>query len=352
MRLLLVLLIIVVSIGQFQADEECTDSELIYHDRIFSIDIHPDQPQLAILSQSGAFIYSIPELNLLHTVECYHFPFSAFIIDWSPDGSQLAIYNDTHTGIKVYDSDTFILDKTLYVENDDSGVVGSEVDSMAWSPSGQYIAIGSPLENFSFRVWDVHTEEIVFADKDLINGDYWNINPQGIQWSGDSRYIAVANSIYGQITIVDFIEQETAQILGSLDEEDIGHLGWNGNFLATSGYQNILRIWDTETWEEQQLPEISAFSLDWNPSSNLIAIAEFPMKLAGKTEGDILIFDMETEEITFSFGNTNNWIQSIQWSANGQYLVTLESEILESHIIVWEVKSGEITSELERIASR
>ncbi len=349
MKKILVLLVFFISFSISNSDDKCPQNELYVHDQIVSMDIHPHEDSVAFMSTSGAYVYSIPDLELLQVITCYDIPFSAYIIDWSPDGSQIAIYNNTHIGIQIYDTETFKLDKTLYALNDDSGIMGSEVDSLSWSPDGKYIAIGSPLENFSFRVWDVQTEEIIYADKDLLNGEYWYINPQGTQWSEDGRYIAIANSFYGEITIVDFIEQETAHLLGLKDEEDIGYMQWNDNHLATGGYQNLLRIWNTDTWEEYQLPNIASYSLAWSPiTPNQLAIAESTLPIARETDGDILIFDVETEEITFSFGDTDNWIQSIQWSPNEQYIITLESEIPESHLIVWDATTGEIIAEVKR----
>jgi len=97
-------------------------------------------------------------------------------LSWSPDGKFL-VSGSTDETVKVWD--------TVSGQEVASFIYGKNIKSVAWSPNGNYVAVGG-WETVSIEIWDVATKQIAatFIDSDSVNT---------VAWSPDSTQLASGN---------------------------------------------------------------------------------------------------------------------------------------------------------------
>lgn len=187
--------------------------------------------RLAINSLDYVVILDVPTGKGVQVLATESYPYSVKNIAWNKDGSRLA----AESGNTI-----FIWDTT----NPDYQLVGtipitpSDIYDMVWNPNDEEIAVsnGSNIE-----IW---------------------------QWNSQTH--SYTNSI---------------SLIGHTD--DIERLDWRANHLASSSFDNTVRVWDTLTWSE--IDKFSSNSL--RPTKNALSLSPDGTQLAYSGQNGELVIE-------------------------------------------------------------
>lgn len=190
-----------------------------------------DDNRLAINSLDYVVILDVPIGKAVQVLATESYPYSVKNIAWNKDGSRLA----AESGNTI-----FIWDTT----NSDYQLVGtipitpSDIYDMVWNPNDEEIAVsnGSNIE-----IW---------------------------QW--DSQRYSYTNSI---------------SLIGHTD--DIERLDWQATHLASSSFDNTVRVWDTLTWSE--IHSFSSNSL--RPTKKALSLSPDGTQLAFSGQNGELVIE-------------------------------------------------------------
>jgi WD40 repeat protein len=208
-------------------------------------------------------------------------------INWSPDGTKLAlasnsidpagVYTQTHN-LNIYDSVT----GDLMLELDTRGEFAVD-----WSPDGDQLLTGG--EGGMVRVWDAQSGEVL---REMVshNSTDWEIIP-GIKdhviatrFSPDGTQ-AASLSFGGSAHIWDVATEEKLMTLEHPPVYVTDQFYWGGTHkvalawspdgdqLATAWYDGVARIWDLDTGEISQVlvgHTSNLIGVDWSPDGVFI----------------------------------------------------------------------------------
>lgn len=259
---------------------------------------------------------------------------SVYAVDWSPDGSQIAIGGgidgcdeNERTPIDTFD----ILIQDAETNEILSRLVGNtcKVVQVKWSPDGTKIASLS-YDETGFRIWDVVTGEILVTNQ---------ISTQGIAsiaWSPDNQKLSIT-SIGNLVTIID--AQTGKRTFPHLDSVGGTTTAWSPDgtkLLIGSTYQLEINIVDTV--EGKTLLTIDSGSKDirfvaWNIDASKFATASY--------EGEIRIWDGETGDLVTEILSNQRFISDtdVAWSQDDSIIATVHRD--EGEARLWDVATGE-----------
>lgn len=211
------------------------------------------------------------------------------------------------------------------------------VTSVAFSPDGQTLISGG---DDTIKLWDMNTGQTIRTLKghasswleSAITSVAVNVDGELIASSGSDNTIRIWN-------LADFL---TAN--GGRTRTLAGHLqgGWltkgvrsvafsfDGQILASGGGDKIIKLWDTETWQE-----ISSLT---GHSDAIQAVAFSPVEktLVSAASNAIKLWKLDTgEEITFT---TSDSPWSISFDANGKCIA---SGSVQGTFTLWSVSTGQ-----------
>jgi WD40 repeat protein len=309
------------------------DANSIVGDDIRSIDLSADGQFIALTSWSGVFLYTSDlECEFMLVSDPIHYG-DGFPVDFSPDGSQIAFSSSTREGIVIVDLISGETVMRLVVDSDDPILVGEDsvrgvppsIFSLEWSPNGRYIA---SLGTSPLRVWDTALNQIIF-DSNTVN--FYYIPTNLVSWSPDNQYLAavsrggVSNYTEDIVRIWDTTTWEEVQTLSS--EFNVTSISWSSeNDFAMSGIGRTptLLVWDTRNWQPIEIttdliPTVSTtFTVAWSPDGEYLAL--------GTTGGQIYIWDRATDTILHVLDRQWNWVTDILWTPDGQALITRDMD--------------------------
>ncbi|KAB2892757.1 MAG: hypothetical protein F9K28_11200, partial [Bacteroidetes bacterium] len=241
---------------------------------------------------------------------------------WSPDGSLLAI-SDSYIGVVIVDSANGAIIREIYADG--------FAEALSWHPNSDLLAThyrkhsGSASQHY-INIWNPLNGELIISEQ-ISFGENGNITT--LAWNPNGSLLATTATEYGalildpndlslQVQLLEGAEsphaQNTVSINGTLS------LSWNhdGTLLATGSTYGILRIWDTNTWQQidfSLLPEeglnlsqIEVEKIEWNPTQSLIAI---------KSPDALLLYNAESLELIEQIDSS---VYDFSWSPDGDKL--------------------------------
>ncbi len=203
-------------------------------------------------------------------------------IAWSPDGKAFAVAC-IDGSVQLWDANA----KRVWNNSPCySPVRKGYVDSVAWSPSGRYIAFGMSVNNL-FQVFDPSFQRVIstFSSKQSVG------YKSPLAWSPDGRYLAFRSS------------NGAVQVFEAASGKEVPPLPQHKNLLKS----------ELESPDGRYLISIS--------SGGTIEVLEVPSRKA----------------VTIFKGHNHHALQ-IAWSPNGRYIA---SGGLDSTIRVWKAFSGD-----------
>ncbi|MEO8607271.1 MAG: hypothetical protein ABI690_05285 [Chloroflexota bacterium] len=237
-----------------------------------------------------------------------------FSIAWSPDGSKIAV--GTPSKIEILDATDGTLIKTLK----GSRYVVSAVD---WSLDSTKVAGASSGPN-GLAVWDVATGQIIAAQ---------SFDAIAIKWNPDNIRIAAADTSIN-IGIWNTLTGQNAPLALQGNVMD-----WSpdGDKLARASYDDSpIQITDIATQQTLlTLPghKYGVGSLDWSPDGNKIA--------SGGADKIVKIWNATTGESLFTLTGHSDVVSAVAWNWNTTILASASSD---GTVRFWNAQTGELIS--------
>lgn len=288
-------------------------------------------------------------VQLLRTIQ----PLSGIIVTsiaWSPDGTELADSGYTDNSMTDFVSEVLRASDGAVITSHQ--VPDSTMDSVSWSPNGQYIAGG--YDDVT-QVWSASSGSQV---NEL---DYW---ASGISWSPNDEYlvasgqeqptvysVASGSQISNYVPTDDLTDGAVWSPVGNLivsngaiwngltgqavrsyiggDQDGLTASVWSPSgkeIASTDGDENIV-VWDAATgatiWQSQG--NLDAYSLCWSPNGKYIAwLGEDGAGILDAATGKSVSTFPDADLPVVSLVGPNSPL-TISWSSRGQYIATASS---------------------------
>jgi len=222
------------------------------------------------------------------------FPREVGTVAWSPDGGRLAA-TEQQDGVTLWDTETWELRGRLTYP----GVVHA-----AWSPDGLHIASGS--EGGGIMIWDAGSLEPC----GVLEGH--GHASMMVAWGPDSRTLASAakdgtvrlwDAVQGvTLATMDIAEgdpeaRERARVTGSRALQVLAlSFMKGGGILAAKCRDDLVRLWDCDTWRLVGTIEETSTQIGWNVG--LAFHPELP-RLASLGERDTIVrvWELDTDRL-------------------------------------------------------
>lgn len=357
----------------------------------------PDGKNLATISSVGIYVLETSNWSIVYNLKPEFF--ASYGPAFNPDGSLCAVgilieardWNDRDFGLRIYDTKEWTEKKSL-------GPFSKTVSDITWSPDGGFLAFDSYEGMFTILQtdsWDLFKElpskygnitclsyspdgnfllcmsYYYYQDQSnksvLVNEiEIWDTFSWTVRvietntsvhklpsWSPDGSRLLVGLKNENVMEIYDLPGFELVKTVGSFDFKYLRDLSWSpdGATLAagTNSYQRILRLYDTNSWNNYQnlsVPRISEeMWLRWSPDGTRLAVGPFELYDESDSQKDnvrIQVWDCETWEISQNLAGHSNYVTGFAWHPDSKRLVSTSYDGL---IIIWFDKDH-ITNEI------
>ena len=216
---------------------------------------------------------------------------------------------------------------TLYFGTRPSGqrtatlVDGSPVESVAFSPSGQTLAVGD--QSGHVGLWDVASGQRTAT---LVDGS----PVESVAFSPSGQTLAIGDQS-GHVGLWDFASGQRSATLANGGTVDSVAFSPNGQTLAVGDSSGEVDLWDavsgvlTTTLSEGSVVKGVAFS----PNGQTLAV--------GDQNGYVGVWDVASGRLTTSFDETSS-VFSVAFSPDGQ---TLAAGDQSGHVDLWDIANGQ-----------
>jgi WD40 repeat protein len=289
------------------------------------------------------FLAAKPPPGLVRTLSGHGYWVNS--VAWSPDGQYLASGSSDRT-VRVWDVASGWTLATL------TRFQGG-VNVLAWSPNGKYLATGSAEPNDTFRVWDSITWRPVFGVDPALHGRNDAV-VNSIAWAPDGQRVAVG--LQGRTTKgvpvdswVKLYDADSWQNSSTfLDPHGVGSVAWapDGRRLgyvsasARGGLVSRVVTWSPIQGENPARRTATLIehndlltTMAWSPNGKYIATD-------GSLSDEVIIWEVASGQRVSRFSGHSATVQSVAWSPNGKWVA---SGGLDNLIQVWDAASGQNT---------
>ncbi len=256
---------------------------------------------------------------------------------WQPaSGKRVSVYNTSSVHAAAWSPNgrliAFTDDDAVRGWNPSSGNSSSQfsyaVDpegtwSVAWSPAGERIAVGS----FSgVEILNVANGEVVFKH------DRPYAEVMAVTWSPDSRYIAWGSSGYNTVEVWEVATNRRAYIYYGPRKDNAVATAWspNGKYLAF-GSAGEVQVWETARWSSVYTfagPVQMVNAVAWSPDSKHIASA-------GSLDPTVQVWSATGGGHVYIYGGHTIGVESLAWSPDGKHIA---SGGIDHTVQVWKAK--------------
>jgi WD40 repeat protein len=181
----------------------------------------------------------------------------------------------------------------------------SKIWNMAYDQQGKYLAVAN--NKVKIFIWDLEYNKIV----DSINGFF----PCEFSPDGKELYSMDYTSNLVSWNTGNWTKKTTYLTNNELIQKIA--ITANGNYIAGSGYQNQIKIWQKDKTKHIKLLKghtMGVLALDFHPTLNLLA--------SGSLDGTVKIWDYLNETELESFNDQTINISGVKFSPNGQLLAS------------------------------
>ena len=290
-----------------------------------ALDFSPDGGLLATSSKDGTvFLRDGQSGESLSTLEGHSDEVT--MLTFSLDGNLLASSSKDQT-VRVWDVATGQPLDTLA-----NGSV-----SMAWSPDGSRLAMGTSAGLLSF--WDVVSRQVTHPFG-LREGSWL----YSVDWSPDGEQLAVSSSPANNPfeAEVSLWETGSGRQLGSLevDLEAVFKVIWSpdGARLATASSEGTVRLWDAATWQPLSTlhgDDDYVWDVTWSPDGERLASAS--------SAGPVLLWDADTGEASVKLAGHDAGVGTVAWSADGSRMASRD---YSGELRLWDGENGALIAVL------
>lgn len=250
----------------------------------------------------------------------------ASAVAWSPDGALVAAAIYERGMLYIWDAATGAQKQAIkiggFYYEAPNHTIGSSTAALAWSPNGQYLAIGNignPL-----RLLDTSTFQVAqtYNPGDFTGDASW-MGIYALSWSPDSSSLiafcpTADQAGTGTGIIWDVTSQQgRALFTGPYYEMFVPAWSPDGASIATGEDDGAVTLWDVASGRPRwQIPLIGT-EVVWSPDSKYLAATQ-------QGEGTVLL-DSSTGKVVFTnFDSSGN----LAWSPNGAMLACSNGNVI------------------------
>lgn len=291
----------------------------------------PDGKLLVIGNASGVYAFYTDTLDLAG-FSVAEYPLWIYNIAFSSDGERFATDGGDLEEHKV------VIWNTSNVEPEYSLVgFSTSIESIDFHPERNVLAVG--LLRGNVIVWDMDEEEVIFSSRKTTRQYSPEDRRTKVVWSPDGLMLAVG----GKFSTIQIWAPETGELVNTIECICmVDGIAWapDAKHFAVNSDNNIT-IWNTQTWKQKNVlpgippdPHVAAgggeTGFGWSPDGSFIAL--------GITDGRILIWDIETGELSQILDDHSGAAHSLFWTPDGDRLI---SSGYDNRVIVWDIERGE-----------
>ena len=291
--------------------------------RIYDLQYSPDGTRLVAASSAGIWLYDATTYKELAYLTKRGIATHKRIV-FSPDSS-------TFASADKYES---IANGLVHLWNVKSGWNkrqiwnNSEIDSLAFSPDGKTLATGDTED---IRFWDPHTGDIKMELKRPPEVKKWAVISLAFSPDGNT----LASGFWKTICLWN---TETGELTQTLEghEERVNALAFSadGSTLVSASWDGSIRLWDTQTGNQQQ-----KWNIDIEDHIQSLALSlDGSLCVGGYYSGNIHLFRTKTGTRIQTLKGHSQEAISVTFSAD---MRTIASGSADGSIRIWEVASGE-----------
>jgi WD40 repeat protein len=206
----------------------------------------------------------------------------------------------------------------------------SAVRSLAWSPDGSQLAVGSA--DHTITIWEVKSAKL------LMSLTKHNAAVRELAWSPDGTLLASGGN-NGAVYLWDaFTGELIEQIVKENEEDALGFLDWSpdGYFLAYTGGQGSINGWDIKrrlkTFFAQSKNGVTGIS--WSPDDIHLATSS--------VDGTATIWNRQTGKLVWIINAHEGWVNDVDWASDGTLLASGGDD---GKLKIWDPKTGTLIEE-------
>jgi WD40 repeat protein len=247
-------------------------------------------------------------------------------VAWSPKGDMIAVGSGDGT-IRIFNPKT-----GKQIETDNDLKFKGIVNSVAWSPDGDMIAGGS--SDKTIKVFNPKTGKPIETDKDMrFKGTVWSV-----AWSPKGDMIAGGSSD----DTIKIFNPKTGKPIETDENMEFNDWVWSvawspkGDVIAGGSRDGAIRIFNPKTGKpigKEVKIKLPVNSVAWSPDGNMIA--------GGSWDQIIRIFNPKTGEPIVPDMEFKSEVLSVAWSPNGKQLAVVSKD-WKIHIVNIEPQSSHI----------
>ena len=237
--------------------------------------------------------------------------YSAYYVKFSPSGQYIITLNRKST-IELWDVSTGKVIKTFRGHSD--------IESIAFSPNGQYIISGSKK---SIKLWNIETGEIIKEVKGT--GSSIGFSPNG-------KYIT-SGSWDGTIKLWNIESPNEIKVFrGHTASVSVVAFSSNNKYIISGSTDNSIRLWDIATGKE-----LKVFKGHIDFVRSVLFINNDKYIVSGSLDNTIKLWDVSTGKEIRTFRGHSAWVCSVSVSPDGKYII---SGGWDGTIKKWDIKTG------------
>ncbi|NDJ36719.1 MAG: hypothetical protein GYB64_18865 [Chloroflexi bacterium] len=215
------------------------------------------------------------------------------------------------------------------------GALGSGVLGVDFAPSGDFfVTAGS---DGTARVWDAGSRDEIA----ILRGHGGAVVDVSVSSTGDIATL----SLDGTVRIWDTEGEELTVLEGH--QSDVGGIDYSpdGALLASAAGDQIIRVWNTDTYEEASFSPIAVpaqmFDVAFSPDSESIAVVAGRQSATGSVEGLLYLWDAASGEQIDNARVHGDVAFSLAYTPDGSEILTVAVDGTQG---TYDVSSGEATT--------
>jgi WD40 repeat protein len=216
-----------------------------------------------------------------------------------------------------------------------------QVNAVAWSPEGKYIASGSEKQTTAhaetLQVWNANTGQIT-----IVYRGHDDQSVYALAWSPEGKRIAIAFVGLAQVwevatgkVLTTYRGHDSSQMSTSIRPR-VDSIAWSpdGKYIASATqYDNSVAVWEAATGMLQSKYRHHCHgvcSISWSPDGKFIAI--------GSTDRGVYIWDVTTQVIRLMHSRADDRREElvVAWSSDGMRIASS----LHNSIEIWDSLTG------------
>jgi WD40 repeat protein len=209
----------------------------------------------------------------------------------------------------------------------------SEVNTVAWSPNGKFIASGS--RDYTAKIWDVTTGENIFTytqHNNWVNTVAWSLDGKSIASGSADDTVQVWDATTGGSAIPYKGHTASVQVLA-----------WSpdGTLIASGSYDSTVQVWNPTSGfifvYKGHTAEVDA--LAWSPDGKLIASGGGKYQTINKQNTDtaVQVWEATTGHSILTYKGHLAQVDGLAWSPDGRLIA---SASYDNTVQVWDIATG------------